>query len=283
MGFKNHRLPKLILPIIFFIALVSCAPTQTRPTLAPASPTSAPTETPTIQWFPHTSTPTPQNLNIHTSTPAPIPGMGAIILEDDFSTSAAWSTASSNAGSINISRNRLTIAVKESETYLFTLRNEPLLTNFYTEVSVHIALCKGESSYGMLIRAGNAAYRYALTCNGTVYLEWFKPYNTPRILQEPLPSANAPPGSPGDVRLGVWAAGSEMRFFLNDRYQFTVVDPLLQAGTLGLFAQTSANESAMTITFSELSLSAVGYNSPTPTLTATKTPLPISTAISATP
>ena len=159
---------------------------------------------------------------------------------------------------------------------MVSLRSEPLLTSFYAEISAHTALCKGGDSYGLLFRANNtASYRYALACDGTVRLERMS-LSRARVIQEATPSGDVPPGSPGDVRLGVWAVGSEMRFFLNGRHQFTVSDVNLGIGSIGVFAQ-SASDTAMTVTFSDLIVQSVGYVSPTPTMTPSKTPVPTST------
>jgi hypothetical protein len=42
-----------------------------------------------------------------------------------------------------------------------------------------------------------------------------------------------------------------MKFFINDQYQFTVNDPSLQIGSIGVFAR-SQGENAVTVNFSEL-------------------------------
>jgi hypothetical protein len=42
-----------------------------------------------------------------------------------------------------------------------------------------------------------------------------------------------------------------MRFFVNDEYQFTVSDPLLPAGSLGVFAR-SAGDMDVTVSFTDL-------------------------------
>jgi hypothetical protein len=73
--------------------------------------------------------------------------------------------------------------------------------------------------------------------------------------------------------MGVWAAGAEMRFFLNGRYQFSVIDPVFRNGTLGVFASASSPE-GMNVNFSNLTVNSVSYVSPTPTATASKTPKP---------
>ena len=279
MKLTHLRGSGLVLFTIIFLSISACAAEQTRPKLAPTVDTSPAPPTATIQWFPPTETATLQVIQYATSTPAPLPGVGEIITTDNFSSDSAWNTVESEEGSIIINRNRITIAVKKPETHFFSLRNEPLLEDFYAEIDAHPALCKGGDSYGLLFRANdNAMYRYALACDGTARLELKKIYNRPRILAEPIGSADAPLGSPGDVRLGVWVAGTEMRFYLNDRYQFSVIDAQLSnAGTIGVFAETALENSAMTVTFSNLVLESVGYVSPTPSITPTKTPVPTST------
>ena len=83
-------------------------------------------------------------------------------------------------------------------------------------------------------------------------------------------------GVPGLVKMGVWASGSEMRFFLNGRYQFSVIDPLFRTGSLGFYVN-SVSPDGMNINFSNLVVYSVDYVSPTPSLTPSKTPTPTRT------
>lgn len=276
MRFTHLRTRIWLLPLFIFIALASCVPIQSPPTLAPATETPAAPPTATVQWFPPTATLTPHLVKVPSATPVYLPGLGETLATDNFGSGAAWNTVTSDEGNVSVSRNRITIAVKEPQIYMISLRNEPLLTDFYAEISAHPALCRGGDSYGLLFRANNAAaYRYALACDGTVRLERMS-RERPRVIHPPLFSGDVPPGSPGDVRLGVWAVGPEMRFFLNGRHQFTAIDVNLEFGTLGVFAQ-SAGDTAMTVTFSDLVVQSVTYASPTPTMTPSKTPVPTST------
>ena len=112
--------------------------------------------------------------------------------------------------------------------------------------------------YGVLIRANAVAYyRFALSCKGTVRAERISS-GTRQILQDWLPSGDAPRGSPGEVRIGVWAAGNEMRLFLNGRYQFSVRNPNYRSGTIGVFAR-AAGDTPVTVNFSDLVIRAVEY------------------------
>lgn len=227
----------------------------------PATETPAPTST--IIWFPPSATPTPQFLSTKAPTPEMRPGLNAEILSDDFSDTFNWEIAVSDEASSQIQDNRLTLAV-QSQVYMTSLRRDTLLTDYYAEITAQPSLCKGEDSYGFLIRAdGGSYYRFALACNGTVRAE--RVSNSVRlVLQQPLPSGDVPPGAPGNVRIGVWAVGRELRLFLNGRFQFSINDPSFPIGTLGVFVR-SAGETPAVVSFSDLVVQEVNYIFPTAT------------------
>jgi hypothetical protein len=129
-----------------------------------------------------------------------------------------------------------------------------MLDDMYMEITARTNLCREKDAYGLVFRALNeiAYYRFVVICDGTAAVERIS-LGTPRVLQPPTASSDAPVGAPGEVRLGVWALGSEFRFFLNDRYQFTVSDSNYKAGGLGVFAQAGGDTPAL-VTFSGLSI-----------------------------
>lgn len=145
-----------------------------------------------------------------------------------------------------------------------SLRQNTLLTDYYAEITAQPSLCKGEDSYGLLIRAnGGSYYRFALACNGTVRGERIT--NSVRLaLQKSIPSGDVPPGAPGIVRIGVWVSGNEMRLFLNGRFQFGINDPSFPIGTIGVFVR-SAGETPAVVSFSDLVIQEVDYVFPTAT------------------
>jgi hypothetical protein len=199
------------------------------------------------------------------------------VLSDDFSDPKNWPNAkveSSGSNSIILDRNRLTLALNISPATLVSLQNGLALRDFYAEMTVSVNRCSGPDVYGMLFRAASEAYayRFALNCTGQARVDRIRGGGI-FPLQNWLPSGDAPPGAPGIVKMGVWAAGVEMRFFLNERYQFTVIDPVFRNGTLGAFADASSSD-GMNISFSNLTVNSVDYVSPTPTPTASKTPRP---------
>jgi hypothetical protein len=228
-----------------------------------ASATETPPPTATILWFPPSATPTLQTFSTKAPTPEMRPGLGNELLTDDFSDPSLWDIAASNQASANIADNRLTIAV-QSGVYMLSLRRDLVLTNHYAEITARPSLCRGEDNYGVLIRASASSYfRFALACDGTVRAE--RILNSNRvILQTPLPSADVPPGAPGEVRIGVWAVGREMRLFLNGRFQFSVSDPSFPSGTIGVYVR-SAGSTAAVVSFSDLVIQRVDYTLPTVT------------------
>ena len=267
-----------LLPILAFV-LAACQSLGTNATepAPPVADTAFPTETPTILWFPPTDTPTAAPTLAPTATLNELPGLTDVIFSDDFSDPSHWQTSSSAQGAAIIEGSRLTLVVRAPGISIMTLRDEPLLRNFYAEVTARTSLCNGQDDYGILFRtaSGMDYYRYALACDGTARVDRVRA-GTSSPLQPAVPSGDAPPGSPGEVRMGVWAVDNEFRFFLNGRYQFTVTDPLFGKGTLGFFAR-SGGEKAVSVSFSDLVVSEVVYASPTPTPTASKTPKPTRT------
>jgi hypothetical protein len=180
------------------------------------------------------------------------PIIGDILFEDDFSSKEGWSVAQTEAGSIAYGKDELTIAIGETNTYLISMREGPTFTNFYLEVTASPSLCRGLDEYGVLFRVSpsEAYYRYTLSCNGQVRLD--RVSGGGLYASQPwMLSGAVPPGAPSSVRLGVSAIGNELRFFINNQYQFTVKDPVLPSGGLGLYAR-STNQQAVTINFSNL-------------------------------
>jgi len=226
----------------------------------PPITTETPLPTSTIVWFPPSVTPSPQAFSTYPPTPEMRPGLGTTFLTDDFSDKSIWDIAASDQASAAIENNRLTLAA-QSEVYMVSLRHDLVLDDYYAEITARPSLCRGDDSYGILIRASAVAYyRFGLTCNGAVGAERVS-VRTRQLLQPPLLSGDVPPGAPGEVLIGVWAVGNEMRLFLNGRYQFSISDSNYPSGTLGVFVN-SAGGNAMIVTFSDLTVQRVNYALP---------------------
>jgi hypothetical protein len=253
----------------------SCTPAAPTPTLeADTGGDATPLPTAPTVWFPPTNTLAPLPTRFSTPTPEQRPGVGPVIFTDDFSDPSQWLTAASSQASAIVTGNRIALAVHEPRVGILSLRSGPILGDFYAEITARPSLCLGKDDYGLLYRASspNDYYRIALTCEGTLRADRVRSGQA-TAMTLPSASGDAPRGAPGEVRIGVWVNGPEMRVFLNGHHQFTVVDPLFGSGTLGVFAR-SAGGNAVTITFSDLAVSELSYASPTPTLTPSLTPKP---------
>ena len=273
-------------PILtFFLAagglfLAACTNQLDLP-LPTGTPTAPFTETPTetIVWFPATNTPTVFSTQIPAPTQDFHPGLGDVIFSDSFDQPELWDTASSSQASAAVTRNRLVLSISDpGPLTIASLRSLPVMGDFYAEATVNVSLCSGKDQYGMLFRAasGGNYYRFTINCRGELRAERVRAGVTYPLLDW-ISSGDAPAGAPAEVKLGVWADGREMRFFLNDQYQFSVTDPIFSSGTLGFFIFASG-QTPVTVSFSDLSAYAVSYLLPTitpiPSWTPTLTPNP---------
>jgi hypothetical protein len=239
---------------ILTILMSACVPATTpQPLLAEKrTATSTPSPTPTVEWFPATATPTIVPTIASTPTPEQTENQGDIILSDDFSDPELWVLGSSSSGNISLGVNELTIAIAEPGAYDYSIRREPLLGDYHIEITASATLCQGEDQYGLLLRMSSPGnfYRYGLSCDGRVRLDKVI-QGTATSPQPWIQNNSLPPGAPSHARLAVHLHGEEMKFFINDQYQFTVNDPSLQIGSIGVFAR-SQGENAVTVNFSEL-------------------------------
>ena len=248
------------------LLMVSCLPLDSALPSETPLPSHTPTPTETIVWFPPSATATALAVPTYTGTPDMSPGIGRVTLEDDFSDDEVWDTAKSDNGSAVITRNRLALTVQQGY-YLSSMRRELPLSDFYAELTAQPSLCRGEDNYGIIVRGvGSSFYRFLLNCSGMVWAERISG-GTKLTIYEPVPSGDAPLGAPGEVRIGMWAVGSEMRLFLNERFQFSVTEPTFPIGALGVFVRSNG-ETPTTVLFSDLTIYDVNYTPPT------KTPLP---------
>ncbi len=259
-----RRAIALLATTLLFTSCSALDSIYATPTPIPATETPLPS--PTINWFPPTATPTLGVFATNPPTPEMRPGLSATLLTDDFSDPSIWDIAASDEASAAIEDNRLTLAA-QSGVYMLSFRHGAVLDDYYAEITAQTNLCRGNDDYGVLVRAnGGAYYRFALSCNGTAHVDRMS--NGVRLaLQAPLPSGDVPPGAPGEVRIGIWAVGPQMRLFLNGRFQFTITEPSYPSGTIGVFVN-SAGDTATVVSFSNLVVQSVDYVLPT------RTPLP---------
>jgi len=236
-----------------------------------------PTDTPTINWFPATDTLTPFPSQAATPTPETIPGLGELIFSDSFSQPDLWSPSPSNTGNSIIRNNLLTLTVQEGTVAgaVTTLRNTPVLSDFYAQITVQLGLCRGTDQYNLLFRVSSPSdfYRFSATCNGQLRLERVVS-GKPFVIRDWTSSPDAPLGAPGEVKISIWVAGQDLRFFLDDHFQFSVSDHILSLGGFGVSIRSEIG-SPMTVSFSKMSVYGVTSLTNTPSqqslITATPT------------
>lgn len=213
------------------------------------APMATATETPV--WFPPTPTASPFPTLVVSPTADMRPGIGQLLLEDDFSDPLFWPTGKSADGSVQVSNGRLSLVLNATRSYLFSLRNSPIFGDFYAEITATTNFCGTEDEYGLLVRGLDGDhFRFALSCDGRAKVDRF--HNGSLSRQVGWVSSGAIPAvAPASSRLGVWAAGSQMHFFVNDMYLFSITDSLLFRGAVGAFVHT-AGEGDVSVTFGDL-------------------------------
>ncbi|MEW6718480.1 MAG: hypothetical protein AB1345_13390 [Chloroflexota bacterium] len=237
--------------LIFLSACVPAAPVVDV-SLTDSQPEPLPSSTPTIVWFP----PTPTQTHMPTATVLPTldmrSGLGAVLFTDTFTDSIHWSVGTFPDGKISAGKQAIILAVDQPRGYLFSLRSEPTFSDFYLEITATVSLCLAGDQYGVLFRArdGTTFYRIVFTCDGHARLDQVKDSQT-AVLQPFTSVSIFPPGAPSELRLGIWAAGNDLRFFVDDNFIFQVADRVLAEGLIGVFAR-SAGETAVTVSFSDL-------------------------------
>lgn len=232
------------------------------------------TATPTIIWFPATATPTRLPTQPPVPTPERKPTLGRTILEDDFSDKSLWQTSRDETGSVAYGKNELTIAIAKPEGVLSSLSEVELPDRHYLEINVNPSLCRGEDSFGILIRVTDPQvyYRLSINCMGQIKFDLIRK-GTATALTDWIPSGQVLPGPMLELKLGVWSGETALAIYINDVHQFTISHPGLKNGNIGVFAR-SKGENALTVNFSELVVYQINTEPaiPQPTVTPTRRP-----------
>jgi len=241
--------PLLIL-LTFLLTACSALGGGTLGTATPPPPSATPFLSPTTVWFPPSETPTPRPLTTITTTPDERAGIGEVLATYMFRDETDWDIFESNEGTAALFDQSLTLSAAPG-VYLISLNKSLVLGDFYAEATAHLNICVGADEYGILVRAIPVTYyRFSLSCDGHTRLDRVSG-STRNPLHESRLTADAPRGAPGQVVIGVWVAGDEIRIFLNGHFQFSVSDPNLKSGTIGFFVHATG-KTPMTISFSDL-------------------------------
>jgi len=175
-----------------------------------------------------------------------------MILFDDFSDPASWLLPKTKQGVAALGAQEIALSISSERGYIYSIRKNTTITDFYLEITANPSLCQGDDEYGILFRlsSSNDFFRFGFSCNGEARLD--------RIIngkatspQPPILSGFVPPGAPSTSKMAIWAVGKEMRFYANDGFLFTIQDPSLLEGGIGLFARAAGSD-MVSINFSDL-------------------------------
>jgi hypothetical protein len=240
---------------IFFLWLAACAPTPT-PTAIPVIPTeiNTPISTETPIWFPPTEIPT----EIPTIEVAPTennrPGIGGELFVDNFDDATLWNETSNSGTNVSVIGNGINFVMSTPQRYLYSFRSQPILEDFYLELTANINLCEGDNEFGVLVRASvdPSFYRVAFNCEGNASVTLILPGSAQLVIPNEK-FVFLPTNTPSSVKIGIWVKGDEISVFANDHYLFSIERARLYRGTIGLFAR-AIKEDAISVQFKELSV-----------------------------
>ncbi len=253
--YRKGRLIVLTFSGVGFLLLAGClSPSEAALPPSPPPPSPTPLPTATVIWFPPTATPTLPPTPALTPTIDLRPQVGKLLFEDRFENGENWLLAQNDTSSIALGKNEITLAIAQPRTYLYTLRKDVTLSNFYLELTIWPNLCLGEDEYGVLFRVTPNLdfYRLVLTCNGQLRLDRY--FQGKASVPYPKTYSGAvPPGAPSSVPLAIWASDKELIVFINSQYQFTLQEAVIRSGTIGLFAR-SVSSASVTVNFSDLAV-----------------------------
>ncbi len=232
--------------LLLGLLLAGCLPAPPPPALPTATTTFTPVATPTVQWFPPTSTPTPLP---PTLAPTPTPNLqadvGASLLTAPFASAAHWRSPTGYAGRFGVADGVLSLTVTRRRGVMLALWREPLAADLYLTVQAEPQVCRGGDAYGVVVRAtanGGRYYRFGLTCEGQAFVESVEG-GLPIPQATPQPGG-VPAGAPVRSVLSVRAAGKRLYFAVNGAVLFAVDDPYPRYGRdyIGLFARAAGEE-----------------------------------------
>jgi hypothetical protein len=245
-----------IFALITLILVTGCSGIRTPESL-PSTPTVTETTipTPTIDWFPATTTPT----YIPSTTPTLAiiiegqqQGIKEMLINDDFSDPSLWQTSQNSTGNVAFGNQNLTLAVASQGSSLSSLSQHELPPNFYLEITIQTSLCQPQDQVGMNFwyQSSSDFYRLLINCAGQYRLELIQG-GLSYVLRNWESATQIQPGAPASNRVGIWAYQGQLELYFNDAFQIEERVALDRSGGLSVFAR-SIESSAMTVKFSDL-------------------------------
>ena len=230
--------------------------TQVIPSATFAYPTISPTDT---------RIPDPSR----TPTPSSLREFGEVIFEDDFSQDRGWELREVERGAISLQSDHLVIAVRQANSFLYSLLPTFIQDNYFLEIELRADLCQSGDEFGLMFRVNQdfEHYRFAINCEGGARaVRILSGASRSLVALSEFPSIISGPMSTN--RLSLMASGDTFRFWINGLEVFNARDITLSEGAFGLFVR-SGRGNQVTISFDNLSVREIP---PVPVLTTTPTP-----------
>lgn len=243
----------VLLIVVFF--LTACAAQTESPSIEMLfSPTPTLTLTPTIQWFPVTSTPEYITPPTGTPNPAASPNYGTLIFSDEEDMTENWQGTQDTIGIVSVNEGSITLSVNSSRGTLTALRKFTSLSDFYFESVMTVNLCKKEDQVGVIFRAaGSQSYfRLLFKYDGRYSLQEVTG-GQPIVLVDWSVSNQLQPGLNAPVKVGIWAYGKTIRIYLNGQLLDEVENNTFYNGGIGFYAR-AAGDTNVTVNFSGINV-----------------------------
>lgn len=214
-------------------------PSETFPPTSTPLPTNTPlpSDTPTITLTP-TITPIPSNTPIPSATSTdPKAQLGEPDFRDQFTSNTGWAIYNDEHVEIQIQDGNFTLTALNPDGYEAMLLREPVLSDFYLEVTATPGECLGGDRYGLLARAPGFSpiqtYVFEFTCDGRYSLRiWDGSKFNAIVNWTPSPHINR--GSNVTNVLGFMVEGSTITLFANGNLLMEVVDETFTSGFFGV-------------------------------------------------
>ncbi len=219
------------------------------PTVAPGQPmllmaqTLTPTITPTLAatftplpTFPMIATFTPTAPKEPTRQPGdPALQLGEADWTDTFDSPENWALFNGQRSQIEIVDGALRYTMFEAGAGPTWTVSWPELSNFYLEVTARMpASCSGKDRYGLVFRSPDLdqGYRFELACDGTFHAVVFAPDRADEIVI--WTAHEAINSGPNQInRLGVWAEGKVLAFYINGVSVTGLTENTFRSGRFG--------------------------------------------------
>jgi hypothetical protein len=254
------RAASFLLPASFFlfVLLAACqlAPSPTPPTPGLATPFTA--TPPPASAAPSSTAPapaatsTPETPSAETPAGAPTPdpglGVGDVLYADPLDGSTGWGWKFEDAAAMfSVGGGQLNAVMKQANVGpRFSLRGDLNFGDQQLSATARANLCYERDEYGVMFRFVHTAsnnyngYIFKLNCGGAARVELLRDEQI-TVLVDWTPSAAIVAGAPAENKLLVWMAKDEFRFYVNDRYLFSLNDPTYAEGFCGFYIRDRTN------------------------------------------